>query len=119
MKKSEYEIKVTGTTGTWTFGTVRRAGGGETFVFQAKHYDEPSRFGIENAPVAEGDQVGRTSEASEPRSGRKSPRGRVSKLCIRRDGVAKDVIAYERGWLVEPRTKAHRGLLAALKEKFN
>lgn len=93
MKKSEYEIKVTGTTGNWTFGTVRRADGGETYVFQAKHYDDPSRFGIDG--------------------------GRVSKLCIRRDGVAKDVIAYERGWLVEPRTEAHRGLLAALKERFN
>ena len=30
-----------------------------------------------NAPVAEGDQVGRMSEANEPRSGRKSPRGFV------------------------------------------
>ena len=28
-----------------------------------------------NAPVAEGDQVGRMSEANEPRSGRKSPSG--------------------------------------------
>lgn len=93
MKKSEYEIKVTGTTDNWTFGTVRRADGGETYVFQAKHYDEPSQFGIEG--------------------------GRISKLCVRRDGVAKDVIAYERGWLVEPRTEAHSGLLAALKERFN
>ena len=30
-----------------------------------------------NAPGAEGDQVGRMSEANEPRSGRKSPRGFV------------------------------------------
>lgn len=30
----------------------------------------------ENAPVAAGDQVGRMSEANEPRSGRKSPRPR-------------------------------------------
>ena len=93
MKKSEYEIKVTGTTDNWTFGTVRRADGGEHYVFQAKHYDEPSQFGIEG--------------------------GRISKLCVRRDGVAKDVIAYERGWLVEPRTAAHRAVLTALKERFN
>ena len=91
--KSEYEIKVTGTTGNWTFGTVKQTDGGETFVFQAKHYDEPSQFGIDG--------------------------GRVSKLCVRRDGAAKGVIAYERGWLVKPRTAAYRGLLAALKARFN
>lgn len=116
--KSKYEIKVTGETGNWMFGTIGKPGG-ELLVFQAKHYDEPSQFGIENAPVAEGDQVGRTSAASKPRSGRKSPRWRISKLCVRRNGVARDVITYERGWLVRPRTEAHRAVLAALKKKFN
>ena len=91
--KSEYEIKVTGETGNWTFGTVKKSNGGETFVFQAKHYEEPSQFGIDG--------------------------GRISKLCVRRDGESKDVIAYERGWLVEPRTAAHRAVLTALKERFN
>ena len=90
--KSEYEIKVTGTSANWTFGTIQRPGG-KVLVFQAKHYDEPSQFGIDA--------------------------GRVSKLCVRRDGESKDLIAYERGWLVEPRTAAHRAVLTALKERFN
>ena len=34
-----------------------------------------------NAPVAVGDQVGRTNEASEPRSGRKSPRDAATGDC--------------------------------------
>ena len=33
--KSEYEIKVTGTSANWTFGTIKRPGG-EVLVFQTK-----------------------------------------------------------------------------------
>lgn len=50
--------------------TIAKAGG-ELLVFQTKHYDELSQHGIEDAPVAENDQVGRTSEMNEPRNGRK------------------------------------------------
>ena len=46
-----------------------------SFSYRRGLPDDPAGNG--NAPVAEGDQVGRTSEASEPRSGRKSPRGSV------------------------------------------
>ena len=60
---------------------------------QIKHYDEPSQYGIDA--------------------------GRISKLCVSRDGESKDLIAYERGWLVKPRTPAHRAVLTALKERFN
>ena len=91
--KSEYEIKVTGTSANWSFGTIRKPGGGEILCFQMKHFDEPSQYGIDA--------------------------GRISKLCVRRDGESKDLIAYERGWLVKPRTAAHRAVLAALKERFN
>lgn len=37
--------------------TIAKAGG-ELLVFQTKHYDELSQHGIEDAPVAEDDQVG-------------------------------------------------------------
>ena len=63
--KSEYEIKVTGTSANWSFGTVRKPGGGEILCFQVKHYDEPSQYGIDA--------------------------GRISKLCVRRDGESKDL----------------------------
>ena len=46
-----------------------------SFSFKRGIPDDPTGNG--NAPVAVGDQVGRTSEANEPRSGRKSPRGFV------------------------------------------
>lgn len=59
--------------------TIAKAGG-ERLVFQTKHYDELSQHGIEDAPVAEDDQVGRTSETNEPRSGRK--RGSPSPSCL-------------------------------------
>lgn len=59
--------------------TIAKAGG-ERLVFQTKHYDELSQHGIEDAPVAEDDQVGRTSEMNEPRNGRK--RGSPSPSCL-------------------------------------
>ena len=59
--------------------TIAKAGG-ELLVFQTKHYDELSQHGIEDAPVAENDQVGRTSEMNEPRNGRK--RGSPSPSCL-------------------------------------
>ena len=43
-----------------------------SFSFKRGIPDDPTGNG--NAPVAEGDQVGRMSEANEPRSGRKSLR---------------------------------------------
>ena len=46
-----------------------------SFSFKRGIPDDP--IGNGNAPVAEGDQVGRMSEANEPRSGLKSPRGFV------------------------------------------
>lgn len=46
-----------------------------SFSFKRGIPDDPTGNG--NAPVAEGDQVGRMSEAKEPRSGRKRPRGFV------------------------------------------
>ena len=46
-----------------------------SFSFKRGIPDDPTGNG--NAPGAEGDQVGRMSEANEPRSGRKSPRGFV------------------------------------------
>ena len=58
--KSEYEIKVTGTSTNWSFGTIRKPGGGEILCFQMKHFDEPSQYGIDA--------------------------GRISKLCVRSDG---------------------------------
>ena len=90
--KSEYEINVTGTSANWTFGTIQRPDG-EVLVFQVKHYDEPSQYGIDA--------------------------GRISKFCVRRDGDSKDLIAYERGWFVKPRTEAHKAVLTDLKERFN
>lgn len=47
----------------------------QSFSFKRGSPDNPTGNG--NAPVAKGDQVGRMSEANEPRSGRKSLRGCV------------------------------------------
>ena len=48
-----------------------------SFSFKRGIPDDPTGNG--NAPVAVGDQVGRTSEANEPRSGRKSPRDQAER----------------------------------------
>lgn len=55
--------------------------------FQAKVYDVGSRYGIDE--------------------------GRVSKLSIR-DARKREIIAYDRGWDIEPDNEAQRALLTAL-----
>lgn len=56
----------------------------------------------EDAPVAEGDQVGRTSEASEPRSGRKSPRPRFDPRDVYWPDENNARIGDEVIWKIEP-----------------
>ena len=76
--------------------------GNRHLVFQAKHDDEPSQFGIEDAPVAEGDQVGRMSEANEPRSGRKSPHPRSGPRDVYWPDENNARIGDEVIWKIEP-----------------
>jgi hypothetical protein len=54
-------------------------------------FDQPSRFGIE--------------------------KGRVSKLRVRQDG-GNCVLEYDRGWVVRPKTKEAKALLAKIHELF-
>ena len=53
--------------------------GGRYFIENVREWERIETVAATNAlwnpPVAEGDQVGRMSEANEPRSGRKSPSG--------------------------------------------
>jgi len=91
MKKAM--IRAAAVKGTnWTRGTVRLANG-RTFRFDAKHYAEPSEYGIGG--------------------------GRISKLSVRTAVRLATVVNYDRGWDVEPRTADHRAVLSALVERYN
>ena len=56
----------------------------------------------ENAPVAAGDQVGRMSEANEPRSGLKSPRPHFDPTDVYWPDVNRACIGDEITWKIEP-----------------
>ena len=43
--------------------------------------------------------------------------GRISKLTVKRDG--REIINYDRGWDLEPKTDADRAVLEAILKKFN
>lgn len=59
--------------------------------YWVKHYDESSIFGINE--------------------------GRISKLLVRRDG--REVINFDRGWDLEPKTDEDRAILAKILKLFN
>ncbi|MDO4571660.1 MAG: hypothetical protein Q4D38_14860 [Planctomycetia bacterium] len=65
---------------------------GETFRIEMVHFDEPSRFGINE--------------------------GRISKLGIRNTSC-QTVAHYDRGWDLRPQTTATKALLRAILDKFN
>lgn len=69
----------------WSVGAIG------IITYCVKHYDEPSRFGIDN--------------------------GRISKLCLLQNGV--EVACYDRGWDVMPRTQEAKRVLGILMEKYN
>ena len=74
--------------GNWTIGCI----GG--FDFWVKHFELPSRFGINS--------------------------GRISKLSIRRSGTTKDLVSYDRGWDVHPGSDAAlQAAYKAILARFN
>ena len=83
-------ITITKAHGNWTFGTV----GG--YEFQAKHFDETSEFGIEDADG--------------------NP-GRISKLWISRRGRC--AASYDRGWDKLPETDNEIEAASAVIDRFN
>ena len=91
MKKAKIKAKTFPGT-NWTRGTVTLLNG-RKFLFDIKHFDEPSRFGIDG--------------------------GRISKLGVMTATRGTLAFRYDRGWDIEPRTGDHRSALAALMERYN
>lgn len=75
----------------WMKGRVQIAGG--TFLFTMMRFDEPSDFGIDC--------------------------GRISKLTIRNERTDKEVINYDRGWEIQPKTKQAQAVLDWVLRNFN
>ncbi|MDY6349272.1 MAG: hypothetical protein SPL62_02095, partial [Selenomonas sp.] len=73
----------------YTHGTIQIEN--ETFTYDAKHFDEPSEYGIEG--------------------------GRISKLGIRKGREV--VLNYDRGWVIEPETEGAQLALLAICQKLN
>lgn len=73
----------------YTHGTIQIEK--ETFTYDAKHFDEPSEYGIEG--------------------------GRISKLGIRKGREV--VLNYDRGWVIEPETEGAQLALLAICQKLN
>ena len=68
---------------------------GTTYYWEAKVYDEPSEFGIDN--------------------------GRISKLCVSLDpslGLNSAVINYDRGWDIYPETEEEHIIFAQIMHMF-
>jgi hypothetical protein len=77
----------------WSTGTILipEVDGDVAVRYEVKHYPEPSEFGIDD--------------------------GRISKLCLRIDGVI--VANYDRGWDKEPEEEAAVLAFAALINRYN
>lgn len=73
----------------YTHGTIQIEN--ETFTYDAKHFDEPSEYGIEG--------------------------GRISKLGIRKGREV--VLNYDQGWVIEPETEGAQLALLAICQKLN
>lgn len=67
--------------------------GGGTFHFWVKRHEEASEFGIDG--------------------------GRISKLTITNERTGKEVINYDRGWDIQPKTKSAQEALAWVLRNFN
>lgn len=75
-------IKINGYRGDWIIGEMGN------YTFCAKHFDEPSEFGINN--------------------------GRTSKLSIQDKNTKKYIVNYDRGWDIKPKTKENKTILKNL-----
>ena len=78
----------------WSEGTIGVPGTDGKMVsikYWVKHYEEPSRYGIE--------------------------KGRISKLTLRQGGV--EVANYDRGWDIKPQTPEAEVALAILMKEYN
>lgn len=67
--------------------------GGGTFHFWVKRHEEASEFGIDG--------------------------GRISKLTITNERTGKEVVNYDRGWDIQPKTKSAQEALAWVLRNFN
>ena len=80
-------ITITHQDGNWTFG---RIGG---YDFEIKHFEKPSKFGIDE--------------------------GRISKLRISDRVSYRTIAAYDRGWDVLPRSDNEITAATAIIDRFN
>ena len=76
----------------WTRGTATLPNG-RRFIFDIKHFKEPSSFGIEE--------------------------GRISKLFIMTEVRRSTVALYDRGWDVRPKTPDVRAVYKTLLARYN
>lgn len=75
----------------WHDGRLQIAGG--TFHFWIKRFDEGSEFGVEG--------------------------GRISKLTIKNERTGKEVVNYDRGWDINPKTRSAQAALNWVLRNFN
>jgi hypothetical protein len=76
----------------WTNEKIIDETTGREYFFWAKHFDEPSHFGINN--------------------------GKISKLTIRKVGDNRDLCSFDRGWDKKP-TKEVKAVYAEILKWFN
>ena len=84
-------IKVLRHDGAWTIARAKVED--RFFEINVKHFEEPSRFGIQN--------------------------GRISKLWIREEGEIEPLVNYDRDWDVRPRSKAAKAIYNEILAMYN
>ena len=84
-------VKITEHDGAWTMAKARAEN--RIFYVWAKHFEEPSKFGINN--------------------------GRISKLWIREEGEIEPCVSFDRGWDVKPKTKAAKAVYNEILAMYN
>ena len=84
-------VKITEHDGAWTKAKARAEK--RIFYVWAKHFEEPSKFGINN--------------------------GRISKLWIREEGEIEPCVSFDRGWDVRPKTKAAKAVYNEILAMYN
>ena len=77
----------------WNEGIIASPTTGEKYKYWVKHYEEGSEFGIDG--------------------------GKVSKLTICKLGEYQNLVNYDRGWDVKPKTKELKTVYSIILAKYN
>ena len=84
-------IKIIKHNGNWTVCKAKYEG--KYYNIEIKHFEEPSKFGIK--------------------------KGRISKMCVRKDGKSAFCLNYDRGWDIRPRSKAAKAIYEEIVAMYN